>query len=305
MQETPLAKMAAQLIGSGLYDFAAITIVGVGALATYLAINVSSYQATTLNCIGAVSAALAGGVFRDTARAAKTIREVYRQEEIINRLVSQKNNKSSDEELHGRTALQTQRRTSILQQDTSSSNYSTEIKPSAFESIALDFGCSVVNRKDAGSPDTRVERMREYPDRNSKILSIASQQTLPIREAPSCPREAGTPEAVASFDRYLSPESQRIVDTRKSKNNDTFMPLQVSLRAFDDGADMLSPNNQVETLATVSVIGGSTQNQDLAFSSFQDVEQGGNYSNDTLSNPPIGLPPPPRVANRARAMMKR
>lgn len=308
MQESPLRKMAAQLIGSGLYDFAAITIVSVGALAKYLAINVSSYQATTLNCIGAVSAALAGGVFRDTARAAKTIREVYRQEEVINRLVassssfSQKRCKSPIEEQRGRF------KKSLTHQDSSSSSSShfSEIKPSAFDGIALDFSCSVKCQND-GSPSIKVEEMRQSTDQDqdSRRRSIASQQTLAVKEAPSsCPREVAAPVAGPSFDRYLPSESQRIVDTRRHKR-DGLMPLQVSLRAFDDGADVVSNSSQMETLATVSVIGGSTQHQDYAFSSFQDVEQGSNYSSDTIAAPSISLLPPPRAASRARAVIKR
>ncbi|CEH15395.1 hypothetical protein CBOM_03711 [Ceraceosorus bombacis] len=67
-------KVAADLIGQGLYDFIILFLVGVAALVIWCTTSLPRiYRSLGVIGLAAVSAALAGGVFRETARAATAL----------------------------------------------------------------------------------------------------------------------------------------------------------------------------------------------------------------------------------------
>ena len=254
-RETPMTTLAAELIAQGLYDFAAITFVGCGALIAYLTITVVTYQAMTINCIGAISAALAGGVFRETARAASTMKAVYEFEERMRRT-------SSEQPRPPRMASFEEDKCEL---------YATK-QPPTEQDMKLDYHCS-------------EQDFAEHHTQGEGHFDFESQVTM---EPPFTTVHASTPEAALSFERYLPEPSSHVVDRRTTA--DTLLPLQMSLRAFDDGAPSKS-SVQTETLGVVSVLGGGLHDSD-----------------DRSSSPAQprrqGLSPPPRTVARARTVQQ-
>lgn len=255
-RETPMTTLAAELIAQGLYDFAAITFVGCGALTAYLTITVVTYQAMTINCIGAISAALAGGVFRETARAASTMKAVYEFEERMRRTSSEQ--------------ARPPPRMASFEEDRCDLYASKQ--PPTNQDMKLDYHCS--------EQDYAVHHKH-----GEGHFDFESQTTF---EPPSTTVHASTPEAVLSFERYLPESSSHTVDRRTTA--DTLLPLQMSLRAFDDGAP--SKNGvQTETLGVVSVLGGGLHDSDDRSSSPSQPRR-------------QGLSPPPRTVARARTVQQ-
>ncbi|PWN98976.1 hypothetical protein FA09DRAFT_324987 [Tilletiopsis washingtonensis] len=68
-------RIAVDLLEQGLYDFSLLTVSAIAALACWKSNLPSVYRAVSVLGLGAVSAALAGGVFRETTRAATALRE--------------------------------------------------------------------------------------------------------------------------------------------------------------------------------------------------------------------------------------
>lgn len=298
-KNSALTQLAAELIGQGLYDFAAITVVGCGAMIAYLSIDVVAYQAMTLNCIGAISAALAGGVFRETARAASTMKAIHEQEQKMKTMLAQRgalsfhsfddeNDRKESEPTWYSTTTRAPSRSETLERKESvrstMSNYHlppNSLKQSLVEEMALDFICH--------SNDTQVEEMQDSQDQSGEEQSGVNHQSFGCSTtAPNRLQGASTPEAVATFDRYLSTSSQQIIDNRKIDN---ILPMEMSLRAFDDGDRPEKSRLATETLGVVSVIGGEPVDYDLERAS---------PSKETTR----GLSPPPRTLGRARTVKR-
>lgn len=191
-----MTKLAAELIGQGLYDFAAITLVGCGALIAYLTITVVTYQAMALNCLAAISAALAGGVFRETARAASTMKGVYELEEHFQQSLRRQSFFDTKYIHPDRITLSKQQQQQQQQQQKQQDD-ATKSENVADVSFDLCY-----------SGASRVEVIRDAKQHDEESRSGTSYSNYTDSLDGQAIRQAGTPEAVLSFDRYLPSSSK-------------------------------------------------------------------------------------------------